>query len=699
MSTYTFEQASAVLANFKTTQVQAVNQIAAKRSAYATQKALLDTYIANNESSSVIQAQNEIVNTLLVDVQTSMNYVRDLNIARTNAQNVVNSASGISSVATNTTNPFTGPQGETGPPGPRGIAGVEGPTGWQGPRGFQGPTGPTGPRGLSGEQGATGPVGMQGLRGVDGPTGMQGPTGPAGGPTGPTGPQGAQGPTGSDGGPTGPTGPQGIQGMTGPTGPAGEGGGGGVNISVGASDNTVIDPYTVLLLNFEDSVPTDSSYTQFSNSAFALAGGACLSTEQCKFGSKSLKLSTTGDHLTLTNSTLTLGPSFTIEMWVYFTSMPGVTNRFCLFNIGNINNGVAVLLSYYSGGFHIDTWTPGGHTDGFACTVPLNSWNHIASVLNGGYMSFFVNGTLVGENPWNWGNVTVPAYNISLGYNAYDGQDQVIGYIDSVRVSSIPRYTVSFSVPTAAFSHRTSSDLNTRLLLHFETSGLVDSSFAPFVGVLGNGVLSATQAKFGSKSLYLGGSGYGSYLRNSTFALGTGDFTFECWLYPTTSTGFRDIFSIGNYAVGILVRIYNSNQIGVFVVGTEARWDYTVTNNMWSHLAVVRSSGNVYAYLNGTRVGTPVSLTGNIAINNFGFSGGADYTGYIDDVRLSTTARYSGTSITVPTSTLSSENTSVVLTFPSPAALGDMMTNSDGTLLYICTVAGAPGTWKQLTIS
>jgi hypothetical protein len=114
----------------------------------------------------------------------------------------------------------TGYTGETGPTGYTGETGPTGYTGETGPTGYTGETGPTGYTGETGPTGYTGETGPTGYTGETGPTGYTGETGPTGytGETGPTGYTGETGPTGYTG-ETGSIGPTGYTGPTGVTGP------------------------------------------------------------------------------------------------------------------------------------------------------------------------------------------------------------------------------------------------------------------------------------------------------------------------------------------------------------------------------------------------------------------------------------------------------------------------------------------------
>ena len=121
--------------------------------------------------------------------------------------------------------------------------------------------------------------------------------------------------------------------------------------------------------------------------------------------------------------------------------------------------------------------------------------------------------------------------------------------------------------------------------------------------------------------------------------------------------------------------------------------------NRWAHVALVRSSGVVTPYLDGTP-GTslqPAAYDNNVVTNGkvyFGQSvSNQAVKGNVDEFRLSVgVARYSG-SFTPPTTKF----TPRPRVFPSPATEGQVVYDEDA--LYFCVAGGSPGTWKILTSS
>lgn len=172
---------------------------------------------------------------------------------------------------------------------------------------------------------------------------------------------------------------------------------------------------------------------------------------------------------------------------------------------------------------------------------------------------------------------------------------------------------------------------------------------------------SSSVKKFGSHSLYPNG-GYMSR-SSSAYNWGTGDFTVEAWVYPTASTGIYGIYATSGGADAnpkfvvhldaLQPKVHISNLSGITNAWLSA--GTTVPLNQWSHIALVRAGGTASWYINGTRTAT-ASESANITFSGkptyIGYGGEpyfASFAGYIDELRLSSIARYSGATITVPT--------------------------------------------------
>jgi hypothetical protein len=84
--------------------------------------------------------------------------------------------------------------------------------------------------------------------------------------------------------------------------------------------------------------------------------------------------------------------------------------------------------------------------------------------------------------------------------------------------------------------------------------------------------------------------------------------------------------------------------------------DHEFTLHEWHHVVAVRASGMLSLYIDGREAQTPVSNTTDYNQRNELWVGAvydllttSMYTGYIDDLRISNIARYSGATFSVPT--------------------------------------------------
>ena len=147
------------------------------------------------------------------------------------------------------------------------------------------------------------------------------------------------------------------------------------------------------------------------------------------------------------------------------------------------------------------------------------------------------------------------------------------------------------------------------------------------------------------------------------WAMGTGDFTVEWFSRQTTLTQFQRVFTVGDYpAIDFGVSIESGTFY--FWSGGDADTDYSsasaTTTNTWYHWAVVRRSGILYVYRDGSLRGTAVSNTDNIndtstplvVGNTNTYATNAAFVGSITNFRLvKGLGVYTG-NFTVPTSAL-----------------------------------------------
>jgi hypothetical protein len=177
--------------------------------------------------------------------------------------------------------------------------------------------------------------------------------------------------------------------------------------------------------------------------------------------------------------------------------------------------------------------------------------------------------------------------------------------------------------------------------------------------------LSTAQSKFGVSSLLLDGTN--DYVEStSDVDLTSGDFTIDMWIRPDSVTGYHGLWQSGTganiysaYLIGNKVQLTVNGSTIIFQSST------AISTGVWTMLSFEREGNTHRLYINGTLEETgstpnrPDDGLFNIGENGFG-----DFDGYIDELRVSTVARYTGSSFTEPTSAFSPDAlTSVLLHF------------------------------------
>ena len=194
-------------------------------------------------------------------------------------------------------------------------------------------------------------------------------------------------------------------------------------------------------------------------------------------------------------------------------------------------------------------------------------------------------------------------------------------------------------------------DAFTVLLLHGDS--LKDSGINN-VAITNRGVeVSTTQSKFGGKSLYFNGSS------NLTFTLpvdcfaGTQDWTVEWWEYRLGTNTSSAVFykPLSNSVCGMILcddngqgtlTMYESSNGSSHNVASGLKLGSTLLNQ-WVHRAIVKASGVYTAYENGVKVNS-LTYSSNIPTSSYpmciGYYGIAMFYGYINEFRISNTARW-----------------------------------------------------------
>jgi len=142
--------------------------------------------------------------------------------------------------------------------------------------------------------------------------------------------------------------------------------------------------------------------------------------------------------------------------------------------------------------------------------------------------------------------------------------------------------------------------------------------------------------------------GSGDYLSvgaSADFEFGSGDFTVEAFVNPTTTSTSNMVFASGNGGVNGQWYIWGNGGVWLFgtyistIPGNRITGSSIVTNT-WTHLAVVKSGNDFKLYVNGTQSGSTYTGSGDYGPSgydlNIGRQGtsGNDFTGFISNVRV-----------------------------------------------------------------
>jgi hypothetical protein len=343
---------------------------------------------------------------------------------------------------------------------------------------------------------------------------------------------------------------------------------------------------------------------------------------------------------------------FTIEAWVYFTLSPSSRG---LWGTDKSTSGGFTIRVNSTTNVTLDV-TGGGGTSFTVPTININEWTHIACVRDSSNnTTVFVNGQRAST-----GAVTVTTsfdYLAGLGLIYPTTQNSVYGYIASARIltgSAIydPTQTTC-TVPTSPLT----AVSGTQFLCNFTNAGIFDNTCFNNLETVADAQIDTTTKKYGTGSMEFDGTGDNlTIASNPSVWFGSGPFTIEMWLYPNNAASEQMLVSgsdTGGLFLGMNIDGANRIALGRKGVGVDNQVSYTYSTGAWIHLACTRdSSNNVRFYVDGTQVGSTGTNSNSFANSalNIAFEPTQKYlNGFIDDLRITKLARYTGASFTPPT--------------------------------------------------
>jgi len=441
------------------------------------------------------------------------------------------------------------------------------------------------------------------------------------------------------------------------------------------------DPYAnnVILLVNGNGANSGTTFTDAAQNFPITATGSVTSTGQSKWNGSSMFFNGSSNYLSIPNSyvgqAFGIGSNnFTLECWVYLNSASAAS---CI--ISQDNGGGSTPK--WAFGFNVLTannfslhrnQTSGTQANiNWSYTPTASVWTHIAVVRNGNNWTFYSNGvsqgTFVDSNSLSLAGGLTSAATIG---ELSEGAWYFNGYMQDLRITlNVARYTQNFVPPTAMLTLPQYVQQQTDPYARYVTAlipggGATSSTTATDIIsntslVFGTGVtVSNVQNRGIANSIkFPNTSGIGATLSSSPRnALGTSNFTMECWFYYASSPAGILSNSSATYAANMwLIRVsaanvkfaaYNNNSL----IGTDiANNPATLVTNTWNHIAVTRNGNSFTVYVNGVP-GTAGTFAGSLDGGGTQplllglIPNGTSTSGYIQDVRVTIGAvRYTGT--------------------------------------------------------
>ncbi len=202
-----------------------------------------------------------------------------------------------------------------------------------------------------------------------------------------------------------------------------------------------------------------------------------------------------------------------------------------------------------------------------------------------------------------------------------------------------------------------------------------------------------------------GASNYAQDADDSGYDIGTDTMTIECWVYCTDI----NLSSIQTYfkkdSQYILRMDSETPKFIVWADGTgikDVSSSSTLTENAWTHIAGVYDGSEIRIYVDGTLKGTTSSVTGNVSTSANSAAigaqpgGGEYFPGYIDEMRISDSVRYTGASFSVPTEKFVFDSNTISLWHFDDGTGSATLTDSGSNNLDMTFGSPAP-TWSTET--
>jgi hypothetical protein len=185
----------------------------------------------------------------------------------------------------------------------------------------------------------------------------------------------------------------------------------------------------------------------------------------------------------------------------------------------------------------------------------------------------------------------------------------------------------------------------------------------------GNGRVSTSQFIVGNSSYTnFSGDGFISVANSPTLALGTGNFTIEGWFYLTSYGSSASLCYDGRIADSTIAPVLavDGSNLGYAVQNSYYIQTAKPALNTWTNVAVVRNGSTTTMYVGGNSVGSFTDNFNYVAPGPFiigqRYNGGIfPFIGFIDEFRISNSARYTANYTPSTTAFVNDANTRLLL--------------------------------------
>jgi hypothetical protein len=291
--------------------------------------------------------------------------------------------------------------------------------------------------------------------------------------------------------------------------------------------------------------------------------------------------------------------------------------------------------------------------------VSDGAWHHVAIVRAGAFVYLWVDGELdtTGVSTVDFANAAA----LSIGTYAAGSNGNYAGQIDEFRISTEARYMVGFDAqdPTALpdpIANQT-PDADTLLLMHFDGDASDASSYGRVAIAFGDPEYREGEGYVGTHALRLDGGDYLVIPQSTDFDFSSSAFTIEFWSRSVRSEldgGFWPrVFGFGTNASSRLHLFTEVDGSYGSVQGAVHAWNAAqgavgttpIHDGDWHHVAIQGTGTDLEVYVDGTleaSVAQP-ALTNDSALYIGAYGDGATgrWVGYIDELHISASARYS----------------------------------------------------------